>query len=68
MKIDIDLDITAEEFKELAKKDKVAAGRKLRNEVMRFSDYLVSNGVSPLAEWEMVLIIEFLGKKIVEGS
>lgn len=67
MSIQIELDVkgTAKDFREEAVKNPKLAADCLGGEIAGFESYLVGQGMEPLARFELHILREYLGYKLV---
>jgi hypothetical protein len=66
-KIEIDIPISLEEFKELAAKEPSAAARSLDRELRHFDQHLMRNKMDPMTRFERQMVREYLGYKLVNS-
>lgn len=64
-KIEIDIPISADEFRELAAEKPVLAGQQLERELRHFDQHLMRSKMDPMTRYERQMVREYLGYKLV---
>ena len=66
-KIEIDMPIGLEEFKELAAKNPLEAAKHIERELRHFDQHLMNNKMDPMTRFERQMVREYIGHKLVHA-
>lgn len=67
-KIDIEMNMTPQEFRKRAETDPVTAAMSLDGEIEKFQKWVTGRGMDPLTRYETQILREYLGFKLLKVS